>query len=181
MTLLTVRDPVVLRLGEARAALAKALDIQQVKKIHDVAAASEVYAKRQGLSEEVIGQAHALKIEALGRLGELLKQMPKNVGLKGSRVVSGSKREPLKDKTPAYRDLGVSKKVASVAQQLATLPAETRTAIAEREVKLGHALRSQRKAEQHSAAGVCNGCANKYRSDRVWTGTPGCPGYRSNQ
>ena len=44
--------------------------------------------------------------------------MPKNVGAKGSKV-TGSHREPVKDETPTLADLGLTKKVAAVAQQRA--------------------------------------------------------------
>jgi hypothetical protein len=54
--------------------------------------------------------AHAIKIEALSRIGELLKAMPKAKGrlagrTKGSnKGVGGSLREP---PTATYRDLGI--------------------------------------------------------------------------
>ena len=43
---------------------------------------------------------------------------------------------PVLDNTPTYADLGVTKKLASVAQQLAALPEATREAIAQREMTL---------------------------------------------
>ena len=88
----------------------------------DLAAAQEVFARRQRLGEEAINFAYTIKTRALTRLGELLRGMPKNVGAKGSKV-TGSHREPVKDETPTLADLGLTKKVAAVAQQLAALPA----------------------------------------------------------
>ena len=71
----------------------------------------------------VIGQAYALKTRALVKLGELLKDLPK-AGPQYSKGggSKGSKREPLLGAPATYADLGVTKKLASVAQQLAAHP-----------------------------------------------------------
>jgi hypothetical protein len=45
-------------------------------------------------------------------LGEILKAMPKNKGLVGSKV-TGSKREPLKDTLPTYKEIKLDKKLAA--------------------------------------------------------------------
>ena len=54
--------------------------------------------ERQRLGEDVIGYAHALKVEALAGLGELLKKQPKATGtrgqLKGRGVIGGASTEP---------------------------------------------------------------------------------------
>jgi len=44
------------------------------------------------------------------RLGELLREGPRNVGAKGSKV-TGSKREPVKDTTPTLASQGIDKKL----------------------------------------------------------------------
>lgn len=136
------KDQVVLSLMRAEHALGEAVLVDQVKLVMNIAAAQEVFAKRQQLGEEVIGFAHAIKVRALARLGELLRDIKKNVGAKGSRV-TGDGREPVKDDTATLADLGVSKKVSSVAQQLAALPAPMREAIAQREQTLAQARRQQ--------------------------------------
>ena len=138
-------DPVIARLETARAALLAATTIEAVKQIADVAAAAELYAKRQHLSEEAIGYAHALKTDALARLGELLRDMPKATGgLPYQARSTSSQKEPV---APTYADLGLDKKTAMVAQQLAALPSGTRQAIAQRETTLTEA----RRQEQHAA------------------------------
>ena len=83
----------------------------------------------------MIGQAHALKTRALVRLGELLESLPKAKGGEhgGKSRIDGSRVEP-SNPTLSYADLGITKKLASVAQQLAALPEATREAIAQREV-----------------------------------------------
>ena len=142
-------DKVVLRLREAEAALVRAGAIDQVKLVLDVSAAQEVFARRQQLGEAVIGYAFAIKMRALGRLGDLLKPMDKAKGTRGTargRIASGGiALAPPEDVVPTLEKLGVSKKVASVAQQLAALPAAQREAIAQGEKTLA-AVRRERKA-----------------------------------
>ena len=92
----------------------------------DVAAAQEVFARRQRLGEEAINFAYTIKTRALTRLGELLRDMPKAEGTrgKGRPKLGGTQTEPPKHATtPTLADIGVTKKVAAVAQQLAALPA----------------------------------------------------------
>ena len=79
------------------------------------------------MGEAVIGQAHTLKVRALVKLGELLEALPKDKG----GLLRGTQSVP---RETTYADLGVTKKLASVAQQLAALPEATREAIAQREV-----------------------------------------------
>lgn len=118
-------DGVIVKLDFARAALAEAKTIQETKRVIDVASAAEIYARRQQLGEEAINYAHAIRIEALRLLGEMLKATPKNTGVVlAGRDVGGSARELPKDQTPTLADLGVDRKVSMVAQRLASLPAE---------------------------------------------------------
>jgi hypothetical protein len=124
---LTVQqDSVVANLVRASTALAEAKTIQQTKAIVDVAAAAEIYAKRQQLGEEAIGIAHSIKLEALRKLGEMLKETPKNEGAKGlaGGGTRGSKKEPRVDEAPTLAELGLDKKTSSIAQKLADLPEE---------------------------------------------------------
>ena len=83
-------DRQVAHLLAARHALAQAQTVREVKRIRDAAAAAEIYATRQQLSDEVIGFAHALKIEALAKLGDLLEKMPKAKG--GAKPGVGEER-----------------------------------------------------------------------------------------
>ncbi|MSO63369.1 MAG: hypothetical protein EXQ50_15000 [Acidobacteria bacterium] len=99
-----------------------------------------MFATRQRMGEAVIGQAHTLKVRALVKLGELLKDLPKDKG--------GLRRDTQAvPRETTYADLGVTKKLASVAQQLAALPEATREAIAQREVTLS-AARRETKAQE---------------------------------
>lgn len=66
--------------------------------------------RRQG----AIDFAHSIKIEALRKVGEMLKDTPKNSGT----IRRGTKSEP-RDETPTLTDLGLDKKTSSIAQKLA--------------------------------------------------------------
>ena len=141
-------DRVVQRLQQAEEALAYAVGIDQVRLVMDVAAAQEVFATRQRMGEAVIGQAHALKVRALVRLGELLKDLPKAKGNAGpGRGKAGASVGPAFTDAPTLSELGLDKKTSMVAQQLAALPAATREAIAQREVTLSQARREVKAKE----------------------------------
>ena len=119
-------DSVVVSLQRASTALAEAKTIQQTKQIIDVATAAEIYAKRQELGEEAIGIAHSIKLEALRKLGEILKDTPKNEGAKGliGGGTRGSKKEPRVNDALILAQLGLDKKTSSIAQKLANLSDE---------------------------------------------------------
>lgn len=117
-----MNDLIVTKVDRAKQLLAEAKDAPTAKRVADMAHAAEVYARRQKLGDECIAYAHAVKIDALTLLGEMLKVTPKNVGAKGS-VVTGSKREPVKDGTPTLAESGITKKESSAAQTLATIKA----------------------------------------------------------
>ncbi len=84
----------------------------------------------------------ALKIDALAKLGQLLEAMPKAKGAiaGGSKVGSRGSYRELRDDTPTYADLKLTKKTAMVAQQLAALPADVRQAVAARETGVESSL-----------------------------------------
>ena len=118
------QDYVIANLQRASLALSEARTIQQTKSLVDVAAAAEIYAKRQQLGEENIAIAHSIKLEALRKLGEMLKASPKNQGAKGlpGGGTRGTKKEPRVDAVATLAELGLDKKTSSIAQKLAELP-----------------------------------------------------------
>jgi N6-adenosine-specific RNA methylase IME4 len=137
-----IADRVISRLREAEKALQQATTIHQAKVIGDMAAAQEVFAHRQKLGDEVIGYAHSIKIEALARLGDLLSAMPKAKGAKGIGKSKSAVPDEYRTQVDTYADLGIDKKTAAIAQQLAALPSVTRQEIAARETSLSDALRT---------------------------------------
>lgn len=108
-------DIVVAKLDKARLLLFQAKNASDAKRVMDIAHAAEIYAKRQKMSEEAIAHAHSIKIEATRLLGDFLRTQPKNKGANGS-LVTGPKREPVKDLTPTLSDVGITKKESSNAQ-----------------------------------------------------------------
>jgi hypothetical protein len=77
----------------------------------------------------------------------LLHGLEKAKGRTGpGRGKAGVKAGPAFSSAPTLAELGISKKVSSVAQQLADLPTQTREAIAQRETTIAK-VRRERKAE----------------------------------
>lgn len=59
------------------------------------------------------GRSRVLRVsDALTRLGEMLKVMPKNEGAKGI----GTSAVPIENRTPTLADLGIDKEVSMVAR-----------------------------------------------------------------
>ncbi|HEY5608265.1 MAG TPA: hypothetical protein VIM38_07990, partial [Alphaproteobacteria bacterium] len=52
------------------------------KRFVDIAATAETWARQQELGDEIIGYAHAFKHEALKWLAKMLKETPKNTGVR---------------------------------------------------------------------------------------------------
>lgn len=114
-------DLTISRLSTARKALAEAKTAQSVKQVADIAKAAEVYAKRQGLAQEIIDDAHAIHVDALRKLGEILKNpaTPKAKG--GGDTSTGSRIDPVQE-PPTLADVGIDKHTADTARKLADLP-----------------------------------------------------------
>jgi len=90
----------------------------------DVAAAAEIYARRQKLGEEAEDLAASIKVEALRKLGEMLRAAPKSTGVRmaGSTGFLGGTKTAPPSEAPTLADLGLTKKESAVAQKLAALP-----------------------------------------------------------
>jgi ParB family chromosome partitioning protein len=135
-----ITDLVVAKLDAARMALAEAKTIQETKKILDVAAAAEIYAKRQQLGEEAIQYATTIKIEALAQLGRMLKGTPRNPGARlAGRDIGGAILVPPSD-IPTLAELGLDKKTSKLARDIAELPEEELEKVKERVVSLSKVL-----------------------------------------
>ncbi len=110
-------DSVIISLQRASTALAEAKTIQHTKKIIDVSAAAEIYAKRQHLGEAAVAMATSIKVEALRKLGEMLKATPKATGGDAQRT----RFQKSTESPETLAELGIDKKTSSVAQALANL------------------------------------------------------------
>jgi hypothetical protein len=115
-------DKILTQLGTAHHALAAARSIGDFKKIADVAALAERYAKRVKLSQEAADFALEIRLRAERGLGEVLARTPKHKGLlkHGPTVPEGSRGEP-----STLAELGISKNLSSQSQKLAAIPSET--------------------------------------------------------
>lgn len=180
-----LKDRVVQRLTEAEKALALAVGVDQVKLVLDVAAAQEVFVRRQKLGEDVIAAAYVLKTRALAKLGELLQQMPKATGVihrskKGQ--TRGSRGEPRVSEPSTLSDLGIDKKTSMVAQQLAALPEETREAIAQRETTITKVQRERKAAAIRKQVSLPDAKYRVVYADPPWSyndARAGVAGYES--
>jgi hypothetical protein len=115
-------DKILMQLGTAHHALAAARSIGDFKKIADVAAAAEMYARRVKLSQESVDFALEIRLRAERGLGEVLARTPKHKGRlkRGSAVPEGNHGEP-----STLAELGITKQFSSQAQKLAAVPSKT--------------------------------------------------------
>ena len=118
--------------------------------------------------------AHTIKIRALGRLGELLAALEKAKGTqgKGRPKLGGTHALPPKSET-TLDDLGISKNLASIAQQLASQPPEIREAIAQRETTIAQVRREQRAIDVQRVVSLPGNGLNEL--DRVFSQKHGFP------
>ena len=108
-------ETALVRYDAARAALAEAHRVDEVKDIRDKALAMAAYA-RQAKDTAMVEWSTEIKVRAERRAGELLRDMPKNSGARGI----GTSAIPLSDDTPpTYEELGISLNQASRWQKLA--------------------------------------------------------------
>ena len=117
LSVVAQNDSVIISLQRASTALAEAKTIQHTKKIIDVSAAAEIYAKRQHLGEAAVAMATSIKVEALRKLGEMLKATPKATGGDAQRT----RFQKSTESPETLAELGIDKKTISVAQALANL------------------------------------------------------------
>jgi N6-adenosine-specific RNA methylase IME4 len=161
----------LVKLGDATKLLAEVCDAASAKNVMDVAAAAALYAKKQQLGEEAVKYATGIKLQAERMLGQYLIATPR---ARGSRTVGGDKRsgrtvavQP--EDPPTLQDLGLSRKLASESQRLAAMPDALFAPVARGEVKLGVALREQRRVElPNRVAAIPAGKFRVWYSDCPW-------------
>lgn len=117
---------------QARILLAEAKTVDDVKQIHDKAAAMAEYRRRAG-DRTLELDAVEIRMFAERRLGQMLAAQKENEGLNKGRagagrpVLRGAETEPPKaeerpDPRPTLAEAGISKKLSSRAQKMAALP-----------------------------------------------------------
>lgn len=104
--------------------LAEARDIDTIREIRDKAQAAKAYAKKVGLSKDIILHAAAIKVQAERRLGQVLINTPLANSAPGNQF-TGKKLDRSQNATGPFhlRDLDITKSDSSRAQQIARLPA----------------------------------------------------------
>lgn len=134
------------KLDNATRMLAEVRDAPSAKRVMDLAAAAELYARKAKLGEEAVTYAAGIKLDAERKLGEYLKRQPKNEG--GRPEKTGTREEPVlaTPPPPTLAELGISKKLSAEAQRLAEIPEETFAKVKAGEIKPTVALRQQKAA-----------------------------------
>jgi site-specific DNA-methyltransferase (adenine-specific) len=107
-------------LAQARAQLGQVRNAQDAKKVKDVARAVEMYARQQRLSEEIILDATAIKVEAMTLLGEFLKANPPT-GAGPGRGKKGEKKTNAQGELVSGLPPEIKPKESSDAQALADM------------------------------------------------------------
>jgi hypothetical protein len=127
----------------AKRALSVAVNIDEVKDIRDKAVALRTYAM-QARDRVLIDHATEIRLRAERRAGELLRDMEKNKGARGS----GSNQHELRSHdatTPKLNDLGLNKSQSSRWQELAALDAN------DFEERIAHAQQKASAAVDHQS------------------------------
>jgi len=161
-------DIVLSKLETARNALAEARTIQDTKKILDIAAAAEIYAKRQQLGEEAIQYATSIKIEALAQLGRMLQNTERATGgvAQRTRYSKVTELDP-----PTLAEMGLDKKTSKLAQDIADLPEEQFEAVKQGVLSINKAQKiAKAKDRTEKRAEIARAGASVKPSDRwnVW-------------
>lgn len=116
----------LVRYDAACHALAEAKSVDEVKDVRDKAEAMRAYA-RQAKNKALETDAAEIRIRAERRLGQLIEEQKRTVGLAtggehgGKRALDGSRSEP-SNVRPTLADAGIDKKLSSRAQKLAAVP-----------------------------------------------------------
>lgn len=113
----------------ARRALAEAVAVDEVMAIHDQAEAMR-HAMRIAGDKALEIQAAQIRFRAERRLGELIAEQRKTVGLNRGRAGAGRPRlggsdeeQPKSDERPTLAQVGIDRKLSSKAQRLAAMDA----------------------------------------------------------
>ncbi len=127
-----VKGGILARYEAARAALAEAVRVDEVKDVHDAAAALGAYA-RQAKDRDMEANAVVLRERAERKLGEMLAAQKTTIGLarggRPSKPVPGSEQVSVPDITLA--DMGIDRKLSMRAQKKAGIAEQAFEAMVE--------------------------------------------------
>lgn len=111
----------LVKLDQARQLLADCQSIKEAMEFHDLAEAARHHAKIQGLSLESGNYATEIKIRSERRMGEILKNTPKNGGGRPQKTGIGGDTG---FQQPTLSDIGLTKVQSSRFQAVADIPEE---------------------------------------------------------
>lgn len=110
----------IVKLDEARRALAEMRDVDEVKDVRDKAEAMRIYARQAHLGLEAQNHAAEIKLRAERRVGQLLEEL--KPGGNGSNQHKQSSHDERIAKKPTLEELGISYSQSSRWQAIAALP-----------------------------------------------------------
>ena len=143
-----VSDLVLARIDKAKAYLAEARDMMSVKNVIAMAVAAKAYAQQVGAATDTMNYASEIRLRAERRLGELLREVPKQTGGDAQRTRF---RKSTESPPATLADSGISKKLSARAQMLAKVSeAKFEAAIAvepDRELVTSHVVKALRKEQ----------------------------------
>jgi len=108
----------LLRVEKARAMLAEAVSVDEVKQIRDQSLAMKAYAKTQKAGHAIALDAAEIQLRAEVRLGEMLRELPKDMGGRPSKTAA----KVAGVKTPAIEDIGIDLRRARDYEAAAAIP-----------------------------------------------------------
>lgn len=129
--------------------LAEANTIQKARELKSLALTAADWARRKGMGEDAIQHCRSYALEAERKMGEMLRETERAKGTAGAGrpKLGGVVTLPPKQE-PTLKDIGLTKRESSQAQQLAAMPAKTFEA-----VKLGKITRVEA-MDNHRAQGT---------------------------
>lgn len=114
----------LVKYNAAKRALAEAKAIDEVKQLHDVSAAMKAYAV-QANDKQLEIDASEIRIRAERRLGEMIREQKESVGLQAGARGIGKPKSGVPEEyptIPTLADAGISKKLSSRSQAIASIP-----------------------------------------------------------
>lgn len=126
--------------------LAEATTIQASKELKDLGITAKEWARRKGMGEEALTQAHAFAFDAECQMGRLLKKSERAKPPSGKGQRRRDRRcHAVTDGPPTLEDLGITKKESSAAQKADSLPKRIKDKVRDRQMTRAAA---QRKTSQ---------------------------------
>jgi hypothetical protein len=107
----------------AKHALAEARSVDEVKDVRDKSIALKLYA-RQAKDKKLEADAHEIRVRAERRLGEMIKEQKKTVGLNKGGKSAHRNRVSGKPGKPTLGSQGIDKNLADRSRKAAAMPAQ---------------------------------------------------------